>query len=238
METIIGKSYLTKIPHEGGELSFQYPAFRGTYLNVAEQIDKEKLKRPSSAETASLVYHAWKNPKEQYSQEILSILKHSGFWEFTGNLYLPNSNEEINNGVILETNPKLVMGILEMNKSSLVQKLNKKNPLVKFVPFGYKIKEQTWRELEKNDYIIARYGKEGAQKIAEIASKYKNNPYVESFKFFDEMETITSFMSCLGEGWDCHGELVVGDGEKFGYRLVVSQDDKDDYHGLAFGVEK
>ena len=45
-----------KVPHERGELSFQHPAFKGTYGNVAEQIDKAGLKRPNSPETASLVY--------------------------------------------------------------------------------------------------------------------------------------------------------------------------------------
>ena len=64
-----------KVPHEGGELSFQYPSFKGTYGNVAEQIDKAGLKRPNSAETASLVYDAWKTPEEKYSSEIIQIFK-------------------------------------------------------------------------------------------------------------------------------------------------------------------
>src|SRR3989344_4610146 len=174
-----GKTYLT-VPHAGGELTFQHPAFKGTYGNIAEQIDKAGLKRPNSQETASLVYDAFQNSEEKYSSEITSILRNDWLWEFTGNLYLPKSNEEINNGVILEHNPKIENGKLIMNKNSLVERLNKNDPLVKFVPFRYKIGEQTWQELSKNPYIVARYGEEGADKIAKVADKYSNKPYVWS----------------------------------------------------------
>ena len=109
MEAKIGKSYLTKIPHEKGEITFQYPAFRGTFGSVAKQIDKDGLKRPTSPEVASLVYDAWKNPKGNFELEILDILRNNGLWEFTGNLYLPKSKDEINNGVIIEYDPKITI---------------------------------------------------------------------------------------------------------------------------------
>ena len=95
MEVIEGKTYL-KVPHESSFVKFQHPSFRGTYGSVAEAIDKEGLKRPNSAETASLVYDAFKNPKGKHESEIIKILKDAWFWEFNGNLYLPKSNEEIN----------------------------------------------------------------------------------------------------------------------------------------------
>ena len=77
------------VPHERGKLRFQHPAFKGTYGSVAEQIDKSGLKRPTSPETASLVYDAFQNKDGKYKSEIISILKDNWFWEFTGNLYLP-----------------------------------------------------------------------------------------------------------------------------------------------------
>ena len=222
MEAIIGKSYLT-VPHEGGKLTFQYSPFRGTYGNVANEIDKAELKRPNSAETASLVYDAWKNPEERDSSEIIKILRNRWFWEFTGNLYLPKSNEEINNGIILENNPKIVNGKLVMDKNSLIKRLKENDSSVKFVPFGYKIGGQTWKELANNKYIKERYGKEGAEKIAEIASKYKNNPYVNIFNSVNKEETI---MSVLYDDWD------------FNLRLVVLGDWDGKFDGLAFGVKK
>lgn len=210
MKTIIGKSYLTEIPHERGKLSFQYPVFKGTSRSVAEQIDKDNLKRPNSAETASLVYDAFQNPKGEYESEIIKILNNAWFWEFTGNLYLPKSNEEIINGVLLETNPKIINRRLDMNKKSLIKRLQDNDPLVKFVPFGFKTGEQSLFELIKNPYIIARYGKEGAEKIAEIASKYKKQPNVNVFNSVDQEK---SALSALYGDWDFgRGLLVDADG--------------------------
>src|SRR3989338_8304362 len=144
-----GKTSLT-ISHEGGELTFQYPAFSGTYGSVAEQIDKEGLKRPNSPETSSLVYDAFKNPEGQYEEEILKILEKSWFWEFTGNLYLPQSNEEVSNGVIIEHNPTIANGNLAMDKSDLIKRLQGNDSNVKFVPFGYKIGGQNLIDLQGN----------------------------------------------------------------------------------------
>ena len=216
-----GKTYLT-VPHAGGELTFQHPAFKGTYGNVAEQIDKAGLKRPNSQETASLVYDAFQNSEEKYSSEITSILRNDWLWEFTGNLYLPKSNEEINNGVILEHNPKIKNGKLVMDKNSLIKRLKENDALVKFVPFGYKIETQSSLELSKNPYIIARYSEEGAEKIAKVADKYSNKPHLWSFKSVDEEQVR---MSALYRNWGFGDRLVV-----LGYGW------NDDYQGHAFGV--
>ena len=212
MKTIIGKSYLI-VPHAGGELTFQYPAFEGTYGSVAKAIDKEGLKRPNSPETASLVYDAFQNPNNKYSKEIIDILNNINnnyFWEFIGNLYLPKSGEKINNGVIIEHNPKIKNGKLIMNKNSLIKRLQSKDSNVKFVPFGFKTGEQTWQELEKNLYIIARYGKEGAEKIAKVASKYKNLTF---FLLILLMKKKCQCLPCTGAGalaTDCMSMATTG----------------------------
>ncbi|KHO48866.1 MAG: hypothetical protein QJ16_C0002G0001, partial [archaeon GW2011_AR1] len=91
---------------------------------------------------------------------------------------------------------------------------------VKFVPFGYKTETQTPNELEKNSYIIARYGEEGAEKIAEVSSKYNVNPYLFSFKSVDEER---QRMSALGDYWN-------------GSRLSVDGDWNGDVVGHSFGV--
>jgi len=38
MKAEVGRTYLTGIPHQGEEIIFQHPAFRGTFGNVAQQI--------------------------------------------------------------------------------------------------------------------------------------------------------------------------------------------------------
>jgi hypothetical protein len=224
MKAKIGRSYLTEIPHEGGKLAFQYPAFKGTFGEVAEQIDKEGLKRPTSPEVASLVYDAWKNPKGEYESQVLGILRRNWIWEFIGNLYIPKSNDEINNGVIIEYNPKIVKGKLSMNKSSLVKRLNESDLNVKFVPFGYNIKSQTLKEFGENPYIVARYGEEGAEKIAEIASKYSSNPYLWSFDSVDE-ETVrvSALFNYLYDGrLDVCGDVRAGDSDGCSFGVSVA----------------
>jgi len=109
MEVKEGKTIL-KVPHGRGKLTFQYPAFKGTFEQVAEQIDNAKLRRPTSSETASLVYDSWQNPERDYESKIIKILKDAWLWEFTGNLYLPKGKGDYQNGVILETNPEIKNG--------------------------------------------------------------------------------------------------------------------------------
>ena len=65
MEVEVGITKL-RVSHEGGKLTFQYPAFRGNYGNVANAINNDNLKRPNSSETASLVYDAFKNSDGKY----------------------------------------------------------------------------------------------------------------------------------------------------------------------------
>jgi len=207
MKAKIGKSYLIGIPHEGKVISFQHPSFRGTYGSVAEQIDTEGLQRPTAAQTASLVYDAFQNKEGKYESEIIDILNGRWFWEFTGNFYLPESNEDVNDGVILVDNPDIVNGRLAMDKNSLIKKLQEGDSSVRFVPFGFKTGEQTPRELEANSYVVARYGEEGAEKIAEIADKYRRNPRVWVFDSVDEEK---QRMSALYGYWGLGGRLGVG----------------------------
>ena len=229
------KKYLTEIPHQGGNRDFQYPAFKGEYGDVAEQIDNDGLERPTSAETGSLVHDAFQNLKGESESEIIKILEDAWLCEFTGNLYLPKGK-----GDILQDNPLIINRKLVMNKNDLIEKLYdaeefriKGNPifiskdrLVRFVPFGYKTGEQTWQELAVNPNIVARYlGRknhelEGAEKIAEVASKYKKNPHLNSFNSVDEEQIRISALDSWGfsGGLDVYGSgwCVGDDGRAFG----------------------
>jgi hypothetical protein len=180
MEVEAGQIFLKKIPHGGKEINFVYPAYRGNYGEVTEAIDKAGLKKPSSGELVSLIDDAWGNSRGEYESKILDNLMGGWLWEYTGNLYIPKSNEEVNGGVIIEHNPKIIGGKLIMDKNSLVQRLKENDPLVKFVPFGFKTGIMNLRELMCNPYILARYGNEGVEKIIRISSKYKNHPALYS----------------------------------------------------------
>ena len=222
MKAKVGKTYLS-VPHEKGERTFQHPSFRGNYAAITEAIKKSGLRMPSSSETASLIYDSFKNPKGEYESQIISLLKNSWCLEATGNLYLPKSNEEVNNGVILDLNPEFKNGRLSMDKNSLIKRLQKGDDFVKFVPFGFKTGVQKTSELEKNPYIQARYGEEGAQKIAQIASKHKLNPGLWSF---DSVEEEIKRVAGLYSNY-------------FDDRLVVDTFISGDFdYGFSFGVSE
>lgn len=247
MESKIGKTdftgCFTGIPHKGKEISFQYPAFRGTCGSIIEEIEIEGLIKSNSSQTASLAYYAFQNLNKRLYSEVKSIFKRNYLLEFTGNLFLPKSNQEINNGVILDLNPffekrkkenTLTERLLKdntknndfigffplfpylpntlpacfeyeivMEKNSLIKRLQDNDESVKFIPFGYKIMEQSIRQLSKNKYILARYSEEGAEKIAEVASKYKSKPFLDCYEDIDEEKISLSALS------NCDGSLAI-----------------------------
>ena len=64
--------------HNGGDLTFIHPSHGpGTYADVGLSIEKDQLKRPTLAETASLV-HAVFSSDDRYGTEIKDIM--NGVW--------------------------------------------------------------------------------------------------------------------------------------------------------------
>ena len=199
-----------QIFHEDRNLTFIFPAKGpGSYAGVQEQITKDRLKAPNFAETASLVYTAYKNSNEPEFKNVLDILNKEGLWAFTGNLYIPKGKGDYQNGVIIQDNPQIKNGRIFMDESELVKKLEANDKSVRFVPFGFKIGEHSVDELEKNAYVIGLAGEEGAEKLAEIAGKYKARPVVYSFGEVNEKITRASVLG--GNYWD-GGRLVVDGG--------------------------
>ncbi len=220
LEVEEGRTYL-RTGHKDGRLSFISPASGpNTYAQVGNQILEAKLELPTMEQTASLVHVAWQNPEEKYSKDIINKLKNSWLWAFNGLLYIPQV------GVYIQDRPKIEGGKAVMDRSELVKKLEANDPSVRFVPFGFKREYQTAMELEKNHFVQALAGEEGAEKLAEIVDKYKKHPYVYAFDSNDINEP-TIRVAALGSGWD------------FGVRLdVVGFNRSDGRGGYAFGVSR
>jgi hypothetical protein len=205
-------------PHRDGELVSIYPAKGpGTYIDVGNQISEEESSRPTMEETASLVHAAWQNPTFKYSKKIINILRNNVLWGFNGFLYIPEK------GVYIQDNPEVRDERVFMDEGQLVKKLEAGDETVRFVPFGFRIGEQSSLELSKNPFVIALAREQGAEKFAEIADKYRYKPRVFSFKSVDEP---TIRVSALDSDWGRDG-LDVG-GDYYGY----------DANGCAFGVDK
>ncbi len=259
------KTYLT-VPHEDGKITFQSPPFKGHYNEIVKKIAAEGLRRPSSAETASLVHYATKNSKGDYESRIIDILKKEYLWEFTGNLHLPKK------GVILDLdsqNLEFKSEGLVMDKNSLIKRLNEKDPNVKFVPFksrgtglkkllfdiNHEITERYGRgETESlfmttsinpwvahnNPYLVARYGREGVEKLTSSASHVteytaRNLRLLSFYSVGEEIKAVSALGVTLGgilsidsTGFGGAGAFV-GFGGNVGYSSSI---------GYAFGIVK
>ena len=198
------------VPHLNGELTAVHPFLKGTYFHLARQIDKAGLQRPTMAQTASLVHDAYSNPNEDpIHNEIKKIMKKDYFYAFNGLLYTPE-------GVYVQDNPEFSKEAksaddLVMNEQNLQSRLSSNDPSIRFVPYGFKIEEQTYQELEKNPLVIALAGKEGAEKLAYIASQHKSKPYLFAL---ENVKKPIKRVAGLDSYWD--GDRLSIDGDNHG----------------------
>lgn len=227
------KTYL-EVPHEGGKITFQYPAFKGYFGDNAHKIDSFGLRRPNSAEIASLVHYLFKDKKRGEvffpGWEKISDLEDMNIGEYTGNFFLPKSNEEVNNGILLDLDSgKLSFEgrSLVMNKEGLLRRLKEGDSSVKFVPFSKKIydlnRTLNSSQLKKHPYIVARYGEEGADKLAEVAWKNKNyNPRVSGFNWNPgEHEPILSNLNIKTSSRGNLGIILSWDNDGLGHSFGI-----------------
>src|SRR3989344_1257429 len=94
-------------PHNGKKLTFIHPA-KGpdTYFNVGEQIREDDLREPTFSENISLVHASWQNPDNQYSKQVINLLRTNLFLGFTGILYAPKK------GAYIQDHPKVAGNII------------------------------------------------------------------------------------------------------------------------------
>ena len=212
-----GRTELTTF-HNTSDLTFIHPAYGpDTYANVGTAIEQAGLARSTMAQTASLVYAAF-NSSGRYSDEIKEIMKERLLWAFTGNLYAPNK------GVYIQDNPEIRDNMPFMEESDLARRLEEGDEGVIYVPFGFKTGEMTPLELAKNAYVKALAGAEGAEKLAEVADKYKKNPYLWSLESVKRPLTrVSALVSNRGLG-----DRLCIDGDNVGSNRL----------GYAFGVSK
>ncbi len=206
------------VDHNGEDLTFLHPAYGpNNYATTEKQIKEEGLVAPTIAKMASFLYGTHQNPEERFSKGIINLSKTNWLWAFTGSLYIPKE------GVYIQDNPEVKEGMPFMDKSELVKKLEVNDPSVRFIPFGFKTGEMSPLDLSKNSYIISLAGEEGAEKLAEVADKYKSNPCLWSF---ESVEQSLTRVSALYSYW-------------YGRRLDVGGDYLGDNRiGYAFGVQK
>ena len=202
------------IPFKDTEIVFAYPSFGpNNYKNVRSQIKEAKLSLPTSEETAYFLNTAYTDDDvkntPQFS-DVRSIMMTRWLWEFTRGLWIPGDDIYLYDDIDGEKDEKYLISRLESGDNS-----------VRFVSKGFKLGQQTSIELGKNSYIVARYGEEGAERIAKVAEKFRKHPYLYGL---ENVSIPTQRVSALGEGLNDD-------------RLYVYGDDLDDGgDGVAFGV--
>lgn len=210
---VIEAGTLLKVPHLKGELTFVYPIKAGNYKRIREQIKESQLHGPTTAETISLLYDAFKNKGEEYAQEILKILKEKYFLCFTENLWVSKGVYVVDNN---DGN--------SLNESDLEKRLHADDKDVRFVPYGFKRGEQSIPEFEKHPLTIAHAGKEGAQKLAEIAMYFHDFPVIVGFE--NDMaitcRSVTGLDSCFF-GRRLFLDTLVTLGNPSGYSLGIQR---------------
>ena len=203
------------VDHEGEDLTFQFP-FKGpgNFIDVGKEITGAGLELPSMAQAASLAYAAF-NKDTRYFNEVKDKIRNNWLWAFTLARYLPESKRvyfedisELTDDIIKE----ILSGRPDLKEYDLVKKLeNTKGTRV--VSFSdYKTGEQTSGELGRNKFVIGQAGEEGAEKLAEVADKFRLNPILYALNQVSQPET---YVSALNSGWglgvrlhvngDCHG---------------------------------
>lgn len=207
---------MTKIvvPYEGKEVAFAYPSIGpNTYANVGKEILRQGMEVPKGDYTASLIHSAYCDDSvanEPEFQNIREIMKNRWLWVFNRNLWTKD-------GVYVLPDWEAIGRSQPLNQKDLEKMLKgskelpngvkfSKDGKVRFVPKeSYKLETHTSESLAKDGFVIASYGKEGAEKLGEVSSKFKVKPYV----FGVQTDTPEQRLSALFAG-SLDDRLVVG----------------------------
>lgn len=218
------------VPHEDGEIAFAYPSTGpGDYISVGKEILSRGQKVPTGSQTASLLHATYCNgsvSNEPEFQNIKKIMTDGYLWIFNRNLWTSK-------GVYVVHDLDAIGRSQSLNEKEL-ERIVSQGKEIKGVIFGnginfagkdtYKLGEQDSHSLAKSGFMIASYGEEGANKLAEISSKFEKNSFVYGLNP-DQRQNAAQGLSALY----CYWFFGVG-------LVVVGNGMNDDVDGHSFGV--
>ncbi len=206
------------IPHQNTEIAFAYPSVGlNTYTKAMKGVLEQKQRLPTGDEIASLVHSAYfsDSKDEPEFDNIRKLMRNKWLW-------VPNRNLWTKDGVYVVYDEKGVGRTEELDISKL-EKILKGAEEIKGVRFSedgkvrfapketYKGGEQTFEDFSNNGSVIANYGVEGAEKLAEVSKKFKNNPYVWVLETNQPEQRISPSALCGSVG-----VRVIAGGDYFG----------------------
>ena len=157
-----------EFPHQGKKLTAIYPFFGPADSKTLLSIIKlDKFSEPTFPELVSFVHHYF-NGKGLQAEEITEIMNTKYFVGFTGILYLSQEKE-----VFFMDRPKFDRGSL-VDADNLVTRIRLNQFRTKVSLDNIETGTLPWNKIAKNPFFIAvSGGEEGAEKLAELASKHQ-----------------------------------------------------------------
>ena len=219
------------VPYNSGELVFAYlKVGPNNYRNVGNEILRNGLAVPTGEHTAHLVHPAYCDEKFKSEPEFESVretMKNRGLWVF-------NRNGWTNKGVYVlqDLEAKGLSESLDVSELEKSLKGGREISGIRFSDDGrvrfapkelYFLGKHTSESLSKDGFMIASFGKEGAEKLGEVSSKFDYNPRTYGVDV-QEKGKVEQRVSALGE--DLYGDRLGFNGLDF----VGS------WGGFAFGV--
>ena len=220
------------VPYNNGELVYVHPRVGpNTYIGVGSEILKQGLLVPTGDYTAPLVHSAYCDDEVKNEPEFESVretMKNRWLWVFNRNLWTDKGvyvfqdleAKGLSEPLNLNELEKSLKGGREFNGIRFSE-----DGRVRFAPKElYVLGNHTPDSLSKDGFIIASFGKDGAEQIAEVSSKFKyNNPMTYGLDI-EEEQNPEQRISALSE--------YLSDN-----RLRFNGNDLgDDWDGYAFGV--
>ena len=219
------------VPYNNGELVYVHPRVGpNTYIGVGSEILKQGLLVPTGDYTVPLVHVAYCDEEvtsEPEFESVREIMKNRWLWVF-------NRNGWTNKGVYVSQDLEAKglsapLDVRELEKSLKGgREFNgirfSEDGRVRFAPKElYVLGNHTPDSLSKDGFIIASFGKDGAEQIAEVSSKFKYNSMTYGLDI-EEEQNPEQRISALGG---------VIDSERLRFYGYDFDDDRD---GDAFGV--
>ncbi len=241
------------VPHEEKKITFAYPSVGpDTYIAVGKKILSQRRRVPTGDYMASLLHAVYCDnsmTNEPEFKNIQEIMKNEWLWVFNRNLWTKDGVYVVQDTKTIGTSKPLGQKNLEKMLKGSKEFSNgvrfSKDGKVRFAPKdSYQLGRQKPESLAKNGFMIANYGIEGAEKLGEVSSKFKDEPYVNGLEINAEERKVIG----LFEGrvvYDPKTNITQKQGvsaifagrSMWGSWLVVGGFD-DDRHGDAFGVLK
>lgn len=224
------------IPHGAGTAGFAYPsAEKNTYWRVRNKILGSGYLPPAGDYTASLLHVAYgctpeakKIMDEPEFKDVKDKLQTGWLWVFNRNLWASQGVYVVQDtDSILRGQPLRVKNLEKVLRGGVSDKSGvrfSKDGSVRFAPKGsYKGGYHSSESFAKDGFVIASFGREGAEKLGELSKDFSLGCYIGVANRLSVMCTpIESGVSVLGE-YDC--------------RLHLFGDEKqNDRKATAFGV--